>query len=218
MGHVLHENRKGFPLGLKIFRWEQLPENQTSTQFFDWKEFTEEFRKEFCPAQADSVAINTLESTSYFQKTRSLDAYLDQFQDLITDSGYSDPKTVVVKFWRGLNTSLQNAVATMTYGRPTDSDPEGWYKATWAVDQNRLANEAFQASKPPIRWRLGLHPDQLESPPLLGIPYRGPSPPFRRSQHPPALVAEKPDILKEVRSAYSALTSEQWTRKSSRTY
>ena len=69
----------------RIFRWEQLPENQTSTQFFNWKEFTEEFRKEFCPAQADSVAINTLESTSYFQKTRSLDNYLDQFQDLITD-------------------------------------------------------------------------------------------------------------------------------------
>jgi hypothetical protein len=57
----------------------------------------DEFKREFCPAQ---VAINRLESTTYFQKGRSLDDYIDEFQDLITDSGYTDPKTIVVKFWR----------------------------------------------------------------------------------------------------------------------
>jgi len=47
--------------------------------------------------------MNVLETTSYFQGRWSVDNYLDQFKDLIEDSGYSDPKTIVVKFCRGLN-------------------------------------------------------------------------------------------------------------------
>ena len=35
---------------------------------------------------------------AYYQKGRSLDDYIDGFQDLVTDSGYTDPKTIVVKF------------------------------------------------------------------------------------------------------------------------
>jgi len=31
-----------------------------------------------------------------------MDEYLDEFQDLITEAGYSDLKTIVVKFRRGL--------------------------------------------------------------------------------------------------------------------
>ena len=40
---------------------------------------------------------------SYFQGKRTVDHYLDQFRDLIYDSGYTDPKTIVVKFRRGLD-------------------------------------------------------------------------------------------------------------------
>jgi Retrotransposon gag protein len=61
------------------------------------------FKKEFTPAHMDSLAINRLESTAYYQKSHSLDDYLDEFQDLVTDSGYTDPKTIVVKFRQGLN-------------------------------------------------------------------------------------------------------------------
>ena len=32
----------------------------------------------------------------------------------------------------------------MPYGRPTDTDPNAWYKAAQRIDQARLANEAFQ--------------------------------------------------------------------------
>jgi hypothetical protein len=89
------------------------------------------------------AAVSRLESTAYLQKGHPLDDYLDEFQDLLVDSGYTDPKTAVVKFRRGLNTQIQNAVATMVTGRPLDTDPEGWYGMAQTVDQNRAANKAF---------------------------------------------------------------------------
>ena len=67
----------------QIFHWKQLPENLGYPSFLDWDDFR-------------------LESTAYFQKERSLDDYLDEFQNLIADAGYTDPKTTVVKFRRGL--------------------------------------------------------------------------------------------------------------------
>jgi hypothetical protein len=102
-----------------------------------------EFRKEFTLAHTELAAVSRLESTAYFQKGRPLDEYLDEFQDLLADSGYTDPKTAVIKFRRGLNTQIQNAIATMVTSRPSDTDPEGWYSMARTVDQNRAANEAF---------------------------------------------------------------------------
>ena len=130
----------------RIFRWEQLPENSDCTRFLDWEHFRDEFKKEFTPAHADSLAINRLESSAYYQKSRSLDDYLDEFQDLITESGYTDPRTIVVKFRRGLNPQVQNAVATMASGRPSDTSPEQWYEMARRVEQNRATNEAFQSA------------------------------------------------------------------------
>jgi hypothetical protein len=149
MGDVLYESRPcpemdrpGFPLG-------QQPENSDQNKFLDWEDFREEFRKEFTPSHADALAINRLESNGYYQKNRSLDDYVDKFQDLIVDSGYTDPKTIVVKFRRGLNTQIQNAVATsstMASGRPSDASPEQWYNMARTIDQNRAANKAFSST------------------------------------------------------------------------
>jgi len=66
--------------------------------FIDWLDFEEEFRKDFMPLNSEAAAINVLETTAYFQGKRTVDNYLDQFRDLIYDSGYTDPKTVMVKF------------------------------------------------------------------------------------------------------------------------
>jgi hypothetical protein len=131
----------------QVFRWEQQADSENSGQnkFLDWEDFREEFRKEFTPSHADTLAINRLESNGYYQKNRSLDDYVDEFQDLIVDSGYTDPKTIVVKFRRGLNTQIQNTVATMASGRPSDASPEQWYNMARTVDQNRAANEAFSS-------------------------------------------------------------------------
>jgi Retrotransposon gag protein/Zinc knuckle len=130
----------------RIFRWEELPENIGLSKFLDWEDFRDEFKKEFTPAHTDSLAINRLESAAYYQKNRSLDDYIDEFQDLITDSGYTDPKTIVVKFRRGLNPQIQNSIATMASGRPSDTSPEKWYEMARTVDDNRATNEAFQSA------------------------------------------------------------------------
>jgi len=71
---------------------EELPENIGCPRFLDWEDFRDEFKKEFTPAHADSLAVNRLESSAYYQKSRPLDDYIDEFQDLITESGYTDPK------------------------------------------------------------------------------------------------------------------------------
>jgi len=128
----------------RVFKYEE--DNEGCTRFLDWEDFKTEFRKEFCPVNSDAAAINKLESTAYFQKTRSVDDYLDEFLDLIAESGYTDPKTLVVKFRRGLDPQIQNAVATMTTGRPSNIAPTAWYEAARNIDQNRASNEAFRSA------------------------------------------------------------------------
>jgi len=67
-------------------------------RFIDWDDFEEEFRKDFMPLDSEAAAVNVLETASYFQGRWSVNDYLNQFKDLIEDSGYSDPKMIVVKF------------------------------------------------------------------------------------------------------------------------
>ena len=129
-----------------IFWWEEKPENIGYHKFINWEDFWDEFKREFCPVYADSAAINRLESTAYFQKSCSMDEYPDEFQDLIMEAGYSDPKTIVVKFCQGLDIQIQNAIATMPSGRPSNMVPTDWYTAARTIDQNRATNEAFRSS------------------------------------------------------------------------
>jgi len=130
----------------RVFRWEEQPENVGYHKFVDWEDFRDKFKRAFFPVYADSAAINRLESTAYFQKSHSVDEYLDEFQDFIREAGYSDLKTIVVKFRRGLDTQIQNAIATMPSGRPSDMVPTDWYTAARTIDQNRATNEAFRSS------------------------------------------------------------------------
>ena len=95
----------------RIFKWEE--DNGGHPKFLDWDKFRAEFQKDFCPANSNTAVINALESTSYFQESCSVDDYLDEFIDLITEAGYTDPKIVVVKFQRGLKPKIQNAIAMM---------------------------------------------------------------------------------------------------------
>ena len=129
-----------------VFQWEEQPENVGYHKFVGWEDFRDEFKREFCPVYAGSAAINQLESTAYFQKSRSMDEYLDEFQDLIMEAGYFDPKTIAVKFCQGLDTQIQNAIATMPSGRPSDMVPTDWYTAARTIDQNWATNEAFRSS------------------------------------------------------------------------
>jgi len=127
----------------RIYQWESIPANAGALYFVDWDDFRSRFRTEFFPLHSDAAATNRLEGTGYFQSRRTVDDYLDDFRDLISDSGYTDPKTIVVKFRRGLNPTIADAVATMAAGRPDDLDPEAWYEAAIRIDQNQAANAAF---------------------------------------------------------------------------
>jgi len=63
-----------------------------------WGDFEQQFRLHFFPVNAEADTINTLEGTSYHQGGRTVDDYLDNFQTLVSDVGYTDPQTLVVKF------------------------------------------------------------------------------------------------------------------------
>jgi len=68
-----------------------------------------------------------------------VDNYLDSFLILVSDTRYTDPWTLVVKFHQG-------QITTMPFRRPVDTNPEAWYAATQRIDQARLTNEAFQST------------------------------------------------------------------------
>ena len=135
----------------RIYHWESLPTNVGSDYFVDWDDFRSRFKTEFYPLHSEALATNTLEGTTYFQGHRPVDDYLDDFRDLITESGYTDPKTIVVKFRRGLRPTIADAIATMASGRPDDLDPDSWYDAAIRIDQNEAANEAFRSSHATIK-------------------------------------------------------------------
>jgi len=63
-----------------------------------------------------------------------VDNYLDSFQALVSDMGYTNLWTLVVKFRRGLRLGIQNQIATMPYERPADTNPDAWYKVAQRID------------------------------------------------------------------------------------
>ena len=67
LGFVLHEVWLSREIGGTSFQM-----GRGYSKFLDWDEFQMEFQKDFCPAHSDTMAINALESTSYFQKNALL--------------------------------------------------------------------------------------------------------------------------------------------------
>jgi hypothetical protein len=51
----------------------------------------------FCPENEATTALMRLESNQYFQGKQNVEAYIDEFKDLVDLSGY-DPITIVLKF------------------------------------------------------------------------------------------------------------------------
>jgi hypothetical protein len=82
-------------------------------RFLDWVDFEDEFHKDFLPLNAEATAVNVLETSTYFQGKWMVDDYLDHFRDLVYDSRYTDPKTIMVKFRRGLDRRISAALAGM---------------------------------------------------------------------------------------------------------
>jgi len=63
-----------------------------------WGDFEQQIQLHFFPVNAEADVINTLEGISYHQEGQMVDNYLDNFQTLVSDTGYTNPRTLVVKF------------------------------------------------------------------------------------------------------------------------
>jgi len=74
-----------------------------------------------------------------------VDDYLDSFLTLVSNTRYTDPWTLVVKFRQGLKSNIQSQITTMPFGQPTDTNPETWYAVAWRIDQAWLTNKTFQS-------------------------------------------------------------------------
>jgi hypothetical protein len=111
--------------------------------FTSWSDFMEEFTSTFCPENEATTALMQLESDRYFQGKQNVEAYIDEFKDLIDLSGYTDPIVIVLKFRRELNLTTRDRITKSGMDRPSDMDFNSWFKAARRLDLNHLANEAF---------------------------------------------------------------------------
>jgi hypothetical protein len=66
--------------------------------FASWSDFMKEFVLAFCPENEATTAIMRLESDHYFQGKQNVEAYINEFKDLVNLSGYTDPIASVLKF------------------------------------------------------------------------------------------------------------------------
>ena len=118
-----------------------------SVPYATWEAFRTVFLAEFCPKNEIQSARMKLEGTRYHQGSRSVEAYLDEFRELVDRAEYREGANVVLKFRHGLSSEIQRQIATLTTGRPDDNDPAQWYASALVCDENRVANEAFQSSQ-----------------------------------------------------------------------
>jgi hypothetical protein len=87
----------------KHILWQELRSGKMC--FVSWSDFTEEFISAFCPENKSTTALMWLESGHYFQGKWNVEAYIDEFKDLVDLSGYTDimfhkcltPKSVTIR-------------------------------------------------------------------------------------------------------------------------
>jgi hypothetical protein len=57
----------------------------------------EEFASMFCPENEATTALMWLKTDCYFQGKWNVEAYINEFEDLINLSSYTDPIAIVLK-------------------------------------------------------------------------------------------------------------------------
>jgi hypothetical protein len=66
--------------------WQELQSGKMC--FASWDDFTEEFALTFCPENEATTALMGLESDQYYQGRWNVEAYIDEFKDLVNLSRY----------------------------------------------------------------------------------------------------------------------------------
>jgi hypothetical protein len=117
-----------------------------SLPYNTWQEFVQEFISEFCPKNEVQMPRIDLKTSKYFQGSRTVDEYVDEFHRMIAHACYMEGFHIMLKFWQGLNPKIQHYVACLTSGRPSDKNPHEWYVAAILCDENCITNKAFKTS------------------------------------------------------------------------
>jgi hypothetical protein len=139
--------------------------------YHSYSDFAEEFTNEFCPKNEIQNSRTELKTVRYFQGTRTVDEYVDDFRELVERAQYFEGAHIVLKFRQGLNVKIQDHVACLTTGRPSDDSPKQWYDAAIVCDENRIANEAFRtSSRMASRSDVSAQPGSMFRKPLAPVP------------------------------------------------
>src|ERR1700676_455122 len=152
--------------------------------FFSWRDFEKDFSAKFCPKNEATAALTKLESARYYQGRKAVDDYIDEFSELVDEAGYTDGLSIVMKFRKGLDRDIQDRIAEMVQGRPSDDDLEGWYSAACTFDANWTANQAFhgvQRQTAPFPTVQPIFPTSRAVFPSQSVT---PTPPHRAPQYP----------------------------------
>jgi hypothetical protein len=104
-----------------------------SLPYASWEEFTQEFIGEFCPKNEIQTARTDLETATYFQGSCTVDEYINKFREMVEKARYFEGAHIVLKFCQGLNPKIQDHIACLTEGRPSDDIPKQWYDAAIVV-------------------------------------------------------------------------------------
>jgi hypothetical protein len=118
--------------------------NVGSLSYGSWQEFVHEFISEFCPKNEVQTSRTNLETMKFFQGGRSVDEYVDNFRKIVQCARYFEGAHIVLKFHQGLDEKIQNHVACLTEGWPSDNSLQQWCAAAILCDENHIANEAFR--------------------------------------------------------------------------
>jgi hypothetical protein len=116
--------------------------NIGSLSYQSWQEFVDEFIVDFCPKNEVQTSRTELKTSRFFQGGRSV----DDFRKLIQHARYFEGAHIALKFQQGLNQKIQDHVACLMLGQPSDDSPQQWYAAAILCDENCISNEAFQTS------------------------------------------------------------------------
>jgi hypothetical protein len=79
----------------RVLRYE---DRTNKDRFVNWKEFRNAFVAQFCPLDKAMNARMRLEGTRYFQGCKSVEDYVDKFEELVDTSEYTDDLAIVMKF------------------------------------------------------------------------------------------------------------------------
>ena len=56
-----------------------------------------------------------------------VDEYVDSFREIVDKAHYFEGSHIVLKFCQGINAKIQDHIACLTQGRPSDEILQQWY-------------------------------------------------------------------------------------------